>query len=143
MAFSPELAKFSITILEQFFLTVGKNNFQNKIPVLPSNGWRQKEPQQKILNASRNALAAYRRKTKTWETTAREITKLGSKRQIFTFLFLVHHYNLAMISTIAYTLVWTHFTDRNILDESYYLVKHCPDFPLWEYKIASFLKLNC
>ena len=110
MAFSPELAKFSITILEQFFLTVGKNNFQNKIPVLPSSGWRQKEPQQKILNASRNALAAYRRKTKTWETTAREITKLGSKRQIFTFLFLVHHYNLAMISSIAYTLVWIHFS---------------------------------
>jgi hypothetical protein len=29
-------------------------------------------------------------------------------------------------------------TDKNILDESYYLVKHFPEFPLWEYKIASF-----
>ena len=27
-------------------------------------------------------------------------------------------------------------TDKNILDESYQLVKHFPDFPLWEYKIA-------
>ena len=29
-------------------------------------------------------------------------------------------------------------TDRNILEHSYYLVKHFPDFPLWEYTIASF-----
>jgi hypothetical protein len=34
-------------------------------------------------------------------------------------------------------------TDKNILDESYYLAKHFPDFPLLEYRIASFLKLNC
>ena len=31
------------------------------------------------------------------------------------------------------------YTDRNILDDSYYLlVKHFPDFPLWVYTIASF-----
>ena len=29
-------------------------------------------------------------------------------------------------------------TDRNILDDSYQLVKHFLDFPLWEYTIASF-----
>ena len=29
-------------------------------------------------------------------------------------------------------------TDRNILEDSYQLVKHFPDFLLWEYKIASF-----
>ena len=29
-------------------------------------------------------------------------------------------------------------TDRNILEDSYKLVKHFPDFPLWEYTIASF-----
>ena len=27
-------------------------------------------------------------------------------------------------------------TDNNILDESYLLVKHFPDFPLWEYRIG-------
>ena len=30
-------------------------------------------------------------------------------------------------------------TEKNILDKSYKLVKHFPDFPLWEYRIASFL----
>ena len=30
------------------------------------------------------------------------------------------------------------YTDTIILDKSYYLVKHFPDFPLWEYSIASF-----
>ena len=29
-------------------------------------------------------------------------------------------------------------TDKNIFDNSYKLVKHFPDFPLWEYPIASF-----
>ena len=28
------------------------------------------------------------------------------------------------------------YTDKNILDESYLLVKHFPAFPLWEYRIA-------
>ena len=27
-------------------------------------------------------------------------------------------------------------TDKNILDKSYELVKHIPDFSLWEYRIA-------
>ena len=31
-----------------------------------------------------------------------------------------------------------YFTDKNIFDNSYYLVKHFPDFPLWEYTIVSF-----
>ena len=31
-----------------------------------------------------------------------------------------------------------HGTDRNILEDSCQLVKHFPDFPLWEYRIASF-----
>ena len=35
------------------------------------------------------------------------------------------------------------YTDKDILDKSYWLVKHCPDFPLWEYRISSFLELNC
>ena len=30
------------------------------------------------------------------------------------------------------------YTDRNNFEDSYYLVKHFPDFPLWEYTIASF-----
>ena len=30
------------------------------------------------------------------------------------------------------------FTDINILEDSYQLVKHFLDFPLWEYRIASF-----
>ena len=30
-----------------------------------------------------------------------------------------------------------YFTDKNIFDNSYYLVKHFPDFLLWEYRIAS------
>ena len=30
------------------------------------------------------------------------------------------------------------FTDRNISEDSYYLVKHFPDYLLWEYTIASF-----
>ena len=30
------------------------------------------------------------------------------------------------------------YTDKNILEDSYKLVKHFPDFPLWEYTIASF-----
>ena len=30
------------------------------------------------------------------------------------------------------------YTDRNILEESYELVKHFPGFLLWEYNIASF-----
>ena len=29
-------------------------------------------------------------------------------------------------------------TDKKNLEDSYYLVKHFPDFPLWEYRIASF-----
>ena len=33
-----------------------------------------------------------------------------------------------------------HFTDRNILEDSYQLVKHFLDFPLWEYRFASFNK---
>ena len=31
-----------------------------------------------------------------------------------------------------------HITDGNILDNSYYFVKHFSDFPLWEYKIATY-----
>ena len=30
------------------------------------------------------------------------------------------------------------FTDKNIFDNSYQLVKHFPDFPLWENRIAYF-----
>ena len=30
------------------------------------------------------------------------------------------------------------YTDRNILEDSYKLIKHFPDFPLWEYTIAAF-----
>ena len=32
--------------------------------------------------------------------------------------------------------LYENFTDKNILDESYKLVKHFPDFSLWEYRIA-------
>ena len=35
------------------------------------------------------------------------------------------------------------YTDRNILEDYYKLVKHFPDFPLWEYKIASFNEKLC
>ena len=35
------------------------------------------------------------------------------------------------------------YTDKTILDKSFWLVKHFPDFPLWKYGIASFSKLNC
>ena len=28
-------------------------------------------------------------------------------------------------------------TDKNVLEDSYLLVKDFPDFPLWEYRIAS------
>ena len=31
-------------------------------------------------------------------------------------------------------------TDRNIFEDSYYLVKDFLDFPLWEYRFASFNK---
>ena len=32
------------------------------------------------------------------------------------------------------------YTDRNILEDSYYLVEHFPDSMLWEYRFASFNK---
>jgi hypothetical protein len=34
-------------------------------------------------------------------------------------------------------------TDRNNFEDSYYLVKHFPDFTLWEYRIASLVKSFC
>ena len=36
-----------------------------------------------------------------------------------------------------------YYTDKYILGKSYYLVKHFLDFPLWEYRIGSFLNLDC
>ena len=36
-----------------------------------------------------------------------------------------------------------YFTDRNILEDSYKLVKHFLDFPLWEYRITSFIEKLC
>ena len=30
------------------------------------------------------------------------------------------------------------YTDSNILEDSYLLIKHFPDFLLWEYRFASF-----
>ena len=35
-----------------------------------------------------------------------------------------------------------HITVGNILDNSYYFVKHFSDFPLWEYKIATYNQNN-
>ena len=35
-----------------------------------------------------------------------------------------------------------HYTDKNIFDNSYYLVKHFPDFPLWENRIAYLPKVK-
>ena len=35
------------------------------------------------------------------------------------------------------------FTVRIFVDKSYYLVKYLLDLPLWAYRIASFLKLDC
>ena len=32
------------------------------------------------------------------------------------------------------------YTDRNNFEDSYKLVKHLPDFTLWEYRIASFIQ---
>ena len=34
--------------------------------------------------------------------------------------------------------VFRQYTDRNNFEDSYKLVKHFPDFTLWEYRIASF-----
>ena len=41
---------------------------------------------------------------------------------------------------IAIDLLSWSYTDRNILDDSHQLVKHFSDFPLWEYRFASFDK---
>ena len=35
-------------------------------------------------------------------------------------------------------LILNNYTARNILEDSFWLVKHFPDFPLWEYRITSF-----
>ena len=42
--------------------------------------------------------------------------------------------NLKLAS--RYILQALQYTDRNVLDKSYQLVKHFLDFPLWEYRIA-------
>ena len=69
---------------------------------------------------------------------------------ILIFVIYVTHYEFKffpMLHDVGYFLTVKNQTamsssniriyiDKNILDESYQLVKHFPDFPLWEYRIA-------
>ena len=48
------------------------------------------------------------------------------------------HQKMAQFSRILNFSKLFHYTDKNIFDDSYYIVTHFPDFPLWEKRIAYF-----
>ena len=54
------------------------------------------------------------------------------------FLYMDFLFEFCFIDKYVWTLakIFEMFTDKNVLDKSYKLVKHFPDLLLWEYRIV-------
>ena len=69
-----------------------------------------------------------------------EVKSPGNKSPLAINIFLritVHNVELYRAALLTAKCGYS-YTDRNILDNSYYSVKYFLEFPLWEYTIASF-----
>ena len=72
----------------------------------------------------------------TYTGNACSISNIFAEIRRFCYIleFLTHLSPVAPSNTCI--LLLYHYNDRNILEDSYWLLKHFPDF--WEYRIASF-----